>query len=295
VRSVTLTPDSARVQAGTAVQYSATASDSAGNPLTDRTVTWSVTDASIASISSSGLATTLGRGATRVIASVEGKADTTWLIVEQTPARIEVIEKSIIFDALGETRQLVANVYDSSNNLITDAVVAWGTEDAQIATVDANGVVTPQSTAQSAWTFVHASLGTLADTATVTVYRWPTEVIASPDTMFISELAAEGQTSGKFTAVMNDRNGFAINGGWLLWESLDPGIVTVSMEGDVVALANGTARVVAHSFSGVTDTVHVVVNATPGAGAHRVTAMFIPSTRRALRPAPATSWIRGER
>ena len=271
VRSVTLSPDSARVELGDGVQYAAVARDSAGNPLNDRVTTWSVADASIATINSTGLATTHGRGATRVIATVEGVADTTWLIVQQTPARIELAEESIIFDALGETKQLVANVYDSRNNLITDAVVSWASADTVVAIVDTAGVVTPRTTAQSAWTFISASFGTLADTATVTVYRYPTSVVASPDTMFVNEIAQPGQVSGQFTAVMYDRNGYPVDGGWLLWESLDPGTVSVSMDGFVVAHANGTARVVAISFSGVTDTVHVVVNAPPATEEPRIT------------------------
>ena len=267
VGSVTLSPDSARVELGDVVQYSAVPRDSAGNPLTGRVVTWSVTDFGIATIDNNGLATTNGRGSTRVIATSEGKADTTWLIVQQTPTRIEVFEKSIIFDALGETKQLIASVYDTRNHLITDATVSWTSADTEIATVNASGVVTPVTHAQSAWTFVSASLGALADSATVTVYRWPTEVIASPDTMFITKIAEPGEVSGKFTAVMNDRNGFSIDsGGWMLWEVQGAGgVVTVGLDGSVVALANGEAQVVAISFSGVTDTVVVVVNAPPTA------------------------------
>ena len=263
VSSVTLSPDSARVELGDVVQYSAVPRDSAGNTLTGRLVTWSVTDFGIATIDNNGLATTNGRGSTRVIATSEGKADTTWLIVQQTPTRIEVFEESIIFDALGESKQLVASVYDTKNHFITDAVVSWSSADTLIATVNASGVVTPVTHAQSAWTFVSASIDAFADTATVTVYRWPTEVIASPDTMFITELADPGEISGQFTAVMNDRNGFSIDsGGWMLWEVQGTdGVVTVGMDGSVVALKNGEARVVAISFSGVTDTVVVVVNA----------------------------------
>ena len=280
VSSVTLSPDSARVELGDAVQYTAIPRDSAGNPLTGRVVTWSVTDFGIATIDNNGLATTNGRGSTQVIATSEGKADTTWLIVQQTPTRIEVFEKSIIFDALGETKQLIASVYDTKNHLITDATVSWSSADETIATVNASGVVTPVTHAQSAWTFVSASLGALADSATVTVYRWATEVIASPDTMFITELADPGEVSGQFTAVMNDRNGFSIDsGGWTLWEVQGTGgVVTVGMDGSVVALANGEAKVVAFSFSGVTDTVVVVVNAPAPSASMMVTERGRPAT-----------------
>jgi uncharacterized protein YjdB len=263
VRSVTLAPDSARIEVGGQLQYTATPRDSAGTPLTGRTVTWSASTPSIATISSNGLATGLARGATRVIATVEGVADTTWLTVEQTPARIELVERSVIFDALGETKQLVANVYDSNNNLITDAVVTWASDSTPIATVNATGVVTPVTTAQYAWTFVHASFGGLADTATVTVYRHPTSVVTSPDTMFVNELTQPGAYAGQFTTVMYDRNGYPIVGGWVMYESLESQVASVSMEGYVVAHQNGVARIVAISFSGIHDTVVVVVNAPP--------------------------------
>ena len=264
VRSVTLDPDSARVELGETVQYFATPRDSAGNALSGRVVNWSVADFGIATIDNNGLVTTGGRGSTQVIATVEGVADTTWLTVLQTPTRIEVFEKSIIFDALGETKQLLASVYDTKNHLITDAVVSWSTSDDTIATVDANGVVTPRASGQSAWTFVAASLGELADSATVTVYRTPASVVASPDSMLITELTPMGQSSGQFTAVMYDRNGYPINGGWLMWESLESQIVSVgTFDGTIVAHQNGQARIVAISFSGVQDTVRVTVAVPP--------------------------------
>src|SRR5687768_4786430 len=266
VRSVTLSPDSSVVELYDEVQYTAVPRDSAGNALF-RVITWSVENFGVATINNNGLASSNGRGTTRVIATVEGVADTAWLTVQQTPARIQVFEKSIIFDALGESKQLIATVYDKKNYLIADAVVSWSTSDDTIATVDANGVVTPRATGQSAWTFIAASLGELADSATVTVYRNPTSVVASPDSMLITELTPMGQTSGQFTAVMYDRNGFPINGGWLLWESLDSQVASVgTFDGSIVALQNGQARIVAISFSGVQDTVLVTVAVPPREG-----------------------------
>jgi uncharacterized protein YjdB len=263
VHSVTLSPDSARIQVGDQLQYTAVPRDSAGNPLSGRTVSWSVTSPSVAAISSNGLATGLAVGATRVIALVEGRADTTWLTVEQTPARIDLVEMSVIFDALGESKQLVANVYDKKDNLMPNAVVTWESDSVEIATVTSTGVLTPVTTAQYAWTFVSASIGSLADSATVTVYRHPTSVVASPDTMFVNQLTPIGESAGQFTAAMFDRNGYVIEGGWLLFESLESQTASVSIDGHVVAHQNGQARIVAISFSGVHDTVLVIVNAPP--------------------------------
>jgi hypothetical protein len=222
-----------------------------------------VTSPSVASINGNGLVTGLSVGTTQVIALVEGHADTTVLAVEQTPARIDLVEMSVIFDALGESKQLVANVYDKQDNLMPNAVVTWESDSVEIATVTSSGVLTPVTTAQYAWTFVSASIGSLADSATVTLYRHPTSVVASPDTMFVNQLSQPGEFAGQFTAAMYDRNGYVIEGGWLLFESLESQIASVSIEGHVSAHQNGEARIVAISFSGVHDTVLVIVNAPP--------------------------------
>jgi hypothetical protein len=66
---------------------------------------------------------------------------------------------------------------------------------------------------------------------------------------------------------MFDRNGFIITAGpgaWVLWESLDTMIAQVdALTGNVTATSNGQARIVAHSFTGVQDTVVVIVDAPP--------------------------------
>lgn len=71
--TVTVQPDSALVAAGDTIRLSATALDAQGNPLTGRTVAWSTSDASVATVSATGLVTGVGSGAATISATIDGK------------------------------------------------------------------------------------------------------------------------------------------------------------------------------------------------------------------------------
>jgi alpha-tubulin suppressor-like RCC1 family protein len=81
VASVVLTPDSARLVIGDALAFLLSVRDSAGNPLTDRAVTWTSSAPAIASVGPTGVATAQAPGSALVIATVEGRADTAPLSV----------------------------------------------------------------------------------------------------------------------------------------------------------------------------------------------------------------------
>jgi uncharacterized protein YjdB len=74
VASVTVSPSSASLTVGQTTQLTATARDANNNVLTGRSVTWSSSNPSIASVNSSGLVTANGPGSATIVASSEGKA-----------------------------------------------------------------------------------------------------------------------------------------------------------------------------------------------------------------------------
>ncbi len=73
VASVSLGRDTATVNLGATLQLTPVLRDAAGNPLPDRTIAWSSTNASIATVSSSGLVTGVSIGDADVLATVEGR------------------------------------------------------------------------------------------------------------------------------------------------------------------------------------------------------------------------------
>jgi alpha-tubulin suppressor-like RCC1 family protein len=80
VASVVIEPDSASLVIGQSQQLAAVSRDSASNVLTDRPVAWSTCCGGSVSVSPGGLVTAQSGGVTRVVATVEGKADTAVLV-----------------------------------------------------------------------------------------------------------------------------------------------------------------------------------------------------------------------
>src|SRR6266566_2823478 len=81
VASVTVSPASASVQAGQAVQLTATPKDASGNPLTGRTVTWTSSNTSVATVNSSGLVSCVVAGSATITATSEGQSGTSAVTV----------------------------------------------------------------------------------------------------------------------------------------------------------------------------------------------------------------------
>src|SRR2546429_282718 len=81
VASVSVAPASASVQAGSAIQLTATPKDANGNPLSGRTVSWSSSNTSVATVSSSGLVTGVTVGSATITATSEGQSGTSAITV----------------------------------------------------------------------------------------------------------------------------------------------------------------------------------------------------------------------
>jgi 3-hydroxybutyryl-CoA dehydrogenase len=86
--SVKVTPVFDTVATGGTVQYTAVPMDAAGNPLTGRTVYWSSSNATVATITGTGLATAVAAGGTGIFAAVENVTGSTPLTVTGTPVAI---------------------------------------------------------------------------------------------------------------------------------------------------------------------------------------------------------------
>jgi hypothetical protein len=86
VAEVTVTPAAALVDGpGKTVQFTALVTDGAGNVLQGVDLTWASSDAGVASVDGSGLATSLGEGQAEIIARSGQVADTASLVVGTPP------------------------------------------------------------------------------------------------------------------------------------------------------------------------------------------------------------------
>ena len=87
--TVTISPATVMLQSlGETVRLSVTVRDQHGQTMTGVNVTWTSSDASVASVSSDGLVTAAGNGTATVTCSVGGVSDTADVTVEQRPASL---------------------------------------------------------------------------------------------------------------------------------------------------------------------------------------------------------------
>ncbi len=105
VVQVTVSPTSASIVVGATQQFTATAKDASGNPVTGVTVTWASSDNGVASVSDAGLATGTGSGTAAITATISGVAGSSAVSVsaQQTCDNAQTVSLSIggsaVYDA----------------------------------------------------------------------------------------------------------------------------------------------------------------------------------------------------
>ena len=85
VATVDVTPATAEVVAGHSAKLSATPRDAAGNALAGRAVSWSSSNANIASVDNTGMVSGVAAGNATIIASSEGKSSVSWATARRRP------------------------------------------------------------------------------------------------------------------------------------------------------------------------------------------------------------------
>lgn len=93
--SVTVTPPTSTVVAGDSVSLTATAKDAQGNPITNPSITWTVSDTDAVSVSSTGLVNTLLASTDTVTATVGGVSGAA-VVTVQPPTPIQLNEGGLV-------------------------------------------------------------------------------------------------------------------------------------------------------------------------------------------------------
>jgi hypothetical protein len=142
VATVAVTSPASSLVAGQTMQLSAVARDASGNPLPDRTITWSSSDAAVASVSVAGLVSAVTPGPVTIVARAESQSGQVTLTVLPIPvATVDVTGAgSPLF--VGEARQLTATTRDAAGNVLTGRTVVWSSSDTTRARVSTTGLVT---------------------------------------------------------------------------------------------------------------------------------------------------------
>ena len=200
---------------------------------TDKTVTWSTSNASIATVDN-GKVTAIKEGEATITARVGDKSATCKVVVTKKVIAVEsvVLNKTSVELVEGDAETLTATVKPDN---ATDKTVTWSTSDAAIATVD-NGKVTAVKEGEATIT---AKAGDKSATCKVVVAK---KVIAveSVELNKTSVELVEGEAE-TLTATVKPDNATDKT---VTWSTSDASIATVD-NGKVTAIKEGEATITA--------------------------------------------------
>ena len=240
VAQVSVSPTAASVLVGRSVQFTATTLDSLHNALSGRAVTWSSSNATVASITSGGLVTAAAMGTATLTATSEGQSGSAVLTVVNVPVASVAVSPASASVQAGATLQLTAAPQDSAGNPLAGRPVSWATSNATIATVSGSGLVTAVAAGSATIT---ASAEGKSGTASVTVTSVP---VASVGVAPATASVQVGQTT-QLMATPKDQSGNALSGRTVTWSSSNTSVATVSSGGLVAGATAGTATITATS------------------------------------------------
>ena len=258
VASVSVSPASASLQTGQTVQLTATPKDASGNPLSGRAVNWSTSNATVATVSSTGLVTGGGAaGSATITATSEGHSATSAISVTSVPVASVSVTPASASLSTGRTTQLTATPRDASGNPLSGRAVSWTTSNGAVATVSSSGLVT--GAAAGSATITATSEGQIG-TSAITVTSVP---VASVTVSPASASVLTGQTA-QLTAAPKDASGNPLSGRTVTWSSGNTSVATVSSSGLVAGVTAGSATITATSEGQSGTSAVTVVLPNPG-------------------------------
>jgi Bacterial surface proteins containing Ig-like domains len=222
---------------------------------TDKTVTWTAANSSIATVSTSGRVVGVAAGTTTITArTVNGLTATCSVTVNPEvfpPTGISLNVASMSLD-IGDAQTLAATVRPSD---ATDKTVTWSTSNSSIATVSTSGRVV--GVAAGTATITARTVNGFTATCTVTVNPATVFVTSVSVTPASATLEINGTRSLTATVLPSDATNKNVS-----WTSSNTNVATVNASGVVTAKAAGTATITATTTDGSrTATCSITVNA----------------------------------
>ncbi|HTA74824.1 MAG TPA: Ig-like domain-containing protein [Gemmatimonadaceae bacterium] len=254
VASVTVSPATASITAGKTVQLTATLKDSVGNVLGGRTVTWSSSNPSVATVSSNGVVTGVAAGTATISAASGGQQGSAQITVNAVVVSSVQVSPGWANLSARQTLQLTATPLDANGNPMGGVTIAWLSNAPSLASVSSSGLVTVLSTTGTGSVQIYATAGGQTGHSTITFIAAPVATVTLSSTTVTLNA---GQTS-QLTATAKDQYGDVITTDAATWSSSNTSVATVSSSGLVTAVGSGSATITV-TIGGVQATASVTV------------------------------------
>jgi uncharacterized protein YjdB len=238
IASITVAPVNDTVVVSQTLQLTGVAKDAQGATLPGRQLAWTSSDATKATVSSTGLVTGVAPGAVTITAGAEGKSGTSSITIKPKPVGAVILSPAQVSVEVGATRQLTAQVTDEAGNVLTGRPVSFVSDNVSVATVSGSGLVTGVAVGTAKITATSEGKSGTADLAVTPVPVSTVEI--SPGT---SDLTIGQSTT--LAAVAKDAKGNVLTGRTVVWTSGAPTVATVSATGVVTAVGAGSAVIFA--------------------------------------------------
>ena len=235
---VTLNKTSATLNTGQTLQLSATVAPSNA---TDKSVSWTTSNSSVASVNSNGLVTANGPGTATITAKTwdgTNKTATCTVTVKQLATGVSLNKTSATLNT-GQTLQLTATVSPSNTS---NKAVTWKSSNTTVATVSTTGLVTAKAPGSATITVTTADGSNKSATCALTVKQLATGVTLNKTSATLNT----GQTL-QLTATVTPSN---TSNKAVTWKSSNTTVATVSSSGLVTAKAPGTATITVTTADG---------------------------------------------
>ncbi len=219
----------------------------------NKSVTWSTSNAAVATVSQTGLVTAVGSGtATITVTTLDGGKTATCAVTVNAPTNVTVtgvtLDQSTLNLNKNATAQLTATVAPSS---ATNKSVTWSTSDASVATVSQTGLVTAVGSGTATITVTTVDAGKTAN-CTVNVKVPVTGIRLDSDSKTL-KVGDTWQITGN--VLPEDATEQRVT-----YNSSNTGVATVRGDGIVTAVAKGTAVITVTTIEGAyTATVAITV------------------------------------
>ncbi len=240
VSSVSIEPAASSVIVGSTQQLEATTRDANGALLVGRRITWSSLSASVATVSSAGLVTTLSPGEATIQASSEGVTGTAMVTVRPMPVSVVSVSPPTATTFVGTTQTFTAVSRDAMGAILTDRGVTWSSSNPSVASVSAAGEVTALATGTA---FIEATVEGVIGRSALTVLPVPVSSVTIALPSNVMSIGAQQQA----TAAALDQNGTTLSGRPMAWSTSDPAVAAISATGFITALTPGIVLITAAS------------------------------------------------